>query len=330
MTQGLACIGLGKERIRAKVWRRLFRSSFPYSRAVALAVTVLFVLSIQAHLGKIASREVKDDAPRLSTRESDREPLSGRSARRLTSSMHSPDAITGIVDAIERSKVAVKVPPRTLPPIPSRESKLGSQSRTLRFLTCNGFANQRLSLAYGMILAKMTNRIPVLPSFLLNGLQRGDAWITDIGNNGSLPMSAMYDMEAFREGIASYAGMEVLRPEDAPPISEYVQLSLDGVADAIHHTEREDDLHVAVDCPLLRLPKEVMKANENVFWAVMDSLKPSERFAEIIDKAVRRLEEAGRELVERTEPGMSDEKRGGSRLPNAASFHRTSRTDKEA
>jgi hypothetical protein len=234
----MACLWLGKERDRTRVWRRLLRSSLLYSRPVALAVTVLFLLGLQAHLGKIAGCEVTDAAPEVSTRD-ETELVSGRSARHLTSSMHSADSLLGVVTRGIRTGMATaqKVPPRTLSPIPTRQLRVADHSRTLRFVTCNGFANQRLSLAYGIILAKVTNRVPVLPDFLLNGRQSSDAWITDLGSNASLPMAAMYDVEAFGKGMASRAGMEVLSPQEAPPVSEYVRLSLDGVADIVHHME---------------------------------------------------------------------------------------------
>ncbi len=46
--------------------------------------------------------------------------------------------------------------------------------RTLTFEVCNGMANQRLSVLYGIILAFELGRIPVLPRFLLSGVQWTD------------------------------------------------------------------------------------------------------------------------------------------------------------
>jgi hypothetical protein len=43
--------------------------------------------------------------------------------------------------------------------------------RTLRFEVCNGFANQRLSLVYGIIIARELDRAAVLPNFIRNGSQ---------------------------------------------------------------------------------------------------------------------------------------------------------------
>lgn len=68
------------------------------------------------------------------------------------------------------------------------------QARTLRFEVCNGFANQRLALVYGILLAHLLGRAAVLPSVLTNGTQASDEWVAGDANSTS-PLSNMYDSQ---------------------------------------------------------------------------------------------------------------------------------------
>lgn len=67
-------------------------------------------------------------------------------------------------------------------------------SRTLTFELCNGFANQRIALASGIIFAYLLDRHAVLPEAVANGIQTTDDW-----RHGELEqhiqLSDMYDTE---------------------------------------------------------------------------------------------------------------------------------------
>ena len=67
-------------------------------------------------------------------------------------------------------------------------------SRSFRFSLCNGFANQRIGLASGIIFAHLLGRSAVLPNAVANGTQATDDW--NLGQlEDLLPLSAMYDTE---------------------------------------------------------------------------------------------------------------------------------------
>ena len=68
------------------------------------------------------------------------------------------------------------------------------QARTFRFDVCNGFANQRVALAYGIVMAHWLGRAAVLPSVLLNGTQGTDDWTLGDGNS-TIPLSVLYDSQ---------------------------------------------------------------------------------------------------------------------------------------
>lgn len=76
----------------------------------------------------------------------------------------------------------------------SPQSELELPARTLRFELCNGFANQRIALATGIVLARLLDRSAVLPEAVANGTQATDHW--QYGQLEDLvPLSDMYDIE---------------------------------------------------------------------------------------------------------------------------------------
>ncbi|GAQ85030.1 hypothetical protein KFL_002180050 [Klebsormidium nitens] len=290
---------VGNEKVRGRLQRRFFRSFLPSYQVLGLAAIVLFVINVQLRSEKVSLQGGFEQSTAQSLQNREREALTAvRSSRHLSSSMHSKELLAGALDSVEKSAPEWSIPARTLPPVPTRNVQHAIESRTLRFLTCNGFANQRLALVYGIVIAKLTDRIPVLPDFLLNGLQRSDAWIVDTISNGSVPMSEVYNVQEFRNGLASRLGMQVLTPAEAPPLSEYVKVSFEGVTDTVASTERKHDLHVAIECAFLRLSRDVIKENEELFWAVLESLQPAKQYEEIVSHAVATLAEGGRNGAE--------------------------------
>ncbi len=104
--------------------------------------------------------------------------------------------------------------------LPARAAFLPGSNQTLRFPVCNGFTNQRLSLVYGILLARRLNRVPVLPGHLLrDGTQvdhqsTGAKWGGGTSSRSSdsrnhVPFGDVYDTDHFLRGMAK-AGIRVL------------------------------------------------------------------------------------------------------------------------
>lgn len=103
--------------------------------------------------------------------------------------------------------------------LPERAAFLPGRNQTLRFPVCNGFTNQRLSLVYGILLARRLNRVPVLPGHLLrDGTQvdqsTGPKWGGGTSSRSSdsrnhVPFGDVYDTDHFLRGMAK-AGIRVL------------------------------------------------------------------------------------------------------------------------
>ena len=56
------------------------------------------------------------------------------------------------------------------------------QPQTLRFKVCNGFANQRLAVMYGVLLAVKTGRSPVVPVLIGEGTQSTTQEVSSAGH----------------------------------------------------------------------------------------------------------------------------------------------------
>ncbi|GIL81750.1 hypothetical protein Vretimale_1367 [Volvox reticuliferus] len=190
-------------------------------------------------------------------------------------------------------------------------AQLQPQSRTLRFQVCNGFANQRLSIIYGALLAVRLDRTAVLPVLIDNGLQRTDNTILANTDNQVL-FSDMYDQPYFIKAMAA-AGLRVVAPEEAPPMTTYAQVPLAqyGWSAAAPLAEHFGDvLHLAVDCPLFKMAaSELTAADWDFMWAVLDALRPNPQAAALLDRAVARIAERqlrnGREGAAKTDAAAS-------------------------
>ncbi|GFR48373.1 hypothetical protein Agub_g10263 [Astrephomene gubernaculifera] len=180
----------------------------------------------------------------------------------------------------------------TSPRQPRPLLELPSSSRTLRFPVCNGFANQRLSMVYGIILAKRLGRAAVLPVLVDNGLQRTDSNVL-VSDSNKIAFEEMYDLPYFNKTMTN-AGVRLLLPSEAPPASSYTTVQLSSM-----HGRAVDTLtkmygsrpHLAVDCPLFRLSGQELRPTEdgNLAWAVLSGLRPSKEAAEVVEHVTRAI-----------------------------------------
>eukprot|EP00198_Chlamydomonas_reinhardtii_P010596 XP_001699933.1 predicted protein [Chlamydomonas reinhardtii] len=173
-------------------------------------------------------------------------------------------------------------------------------NRTLRFGVCNGYANQRLAVLYGIMLARRLGRSAVLPVLIDNGLQRSDTNVLASGDN-QVAFSQMYDERAFIKAMEG-VGVRVLSREDTPEVgagnaAEHRRVELGplgwSVAGPLGSGELAAVPHLEVDCPLFKLQAgDFTPADEQLVWAGLAALRPSNEAASLVDmfsKAIRQL-----------------------------------------
>jgi len=179
----------------------------------------------------------------------------------------------------------------------AQEALVQQQKRTLRFIVCNGFGNQRLAILYAAILAKETNRALVLPQLIGEGTQR--SFGENRGSEGGfVDFGAVYDVDTFKRAGA-LLGVRVLTGEEAPPLSEYKPVRLRSFqTNAAFLLERENggDQHISIDCALFKLfPLD--PSHEEFAWGILEGLQPSMGVLAIINSAAKALDGSGRSGV---------------------------------
>lgn len=162
--------------------------------------------------------------------------------------------------------------------------------KTLTFEVCNGMANQRLSLLYGVILAYELGRASVVPNFLLSGVQWTDK-DTLASSNNSIAMSELYDAEHLISQLSA-VGVEMLRPHEAPPKELYTTVDITGMADPVAelNSQHKSTNHLYVGCPLFRLHQYYFTgANNRIMWAVLAGIQTSKKLSNAIHPITKKL-----------------------------------------
>lgn len=158
---------------------------------------------------------------------------------------------------------------------------------TLRFSLCNGFANQRLSLMAGVVLAQELNRTMVLPKFVLNGTQETIEEVSEEG--GAVEFGAAFDAEIFQTRMLEFGIPTVAEFPRGDGAETVVKLDgpMEEVVPKLHALRGRKNLRI--DCPGFRLLPEYYLAHREAVLAALEAIRPAPAFAAVVDKAVDQL-----------------------------------------
>lgn len=172
-------------------------------------------------------------------------------------------------------------------------------SQTVSFEVCNGFANQRLSLVYGLVIAKKLGRAAVLPTMILDGTQltERDKLASDDRTSTTL-FESFYDAEVLDAALAPH-GVHVLTQREfalnfdgldtgtaainlggARPINDVTR----------HFASYRDVQHLVLSCPLFKLAPNVIMAEHKFIWTVMAALRPAPALETHVKRAMSAVE----------------------------------------
>jgi len=183
--------------------------------------------------------------------------------------------------------------------------------RTLSFQVCKGFAQQRLAILYGLLLAKQLGRAAVLPDVLLDRpvIGQPDGGAASAGASPrTAPFGSFYSVESLQRAAAAHGVIvltrrsfrQLLAAQENPdnrtarsaPDRVFVSVSeqppLRDAADVL--VDHASAPHLAIDCPVFRVaPASVASPNEAAFtWAVLSALKPAAEAKALIAEQLRR------------------------------------------
>ncbi len=164
------------------------------------------------------------------------------------------------------------------PPYPHPDGALSN----LGIETCNGFVNQRLSILYGLVVAKRTRRAVHLPMLRVNGRQ-----FVDEGSLNAtwVPFSHFYDVDHFVNTISPHVPV-ITQSQGHPRLTLHVQPLNFHLLWTHANFFREP---TQIECPLFKLPPEMMLQHTPLVKAWLNAFKPAPRFQAALAAAKRKL-----------------------------------------
>lgn len=200
--------------------------------------------------------------------------------------------------------------------------------KTLSFEVCGGFADQRLSLIYGMIIAKRLARAVVLPSLIVDGVTKdsgrpvprargadpsddpdpsdpssgpsssagGEA---DARDFVTAPFEEVYDLQATLDALGR-AGVQAMTEDEFKDMADDaipVRFSLTYAA-VIDQVERFFEgqgraRYVSLECPLYKLAPAIMLEEEKFIRSMLLAFRPSKNVMKHMATYTRRIGGAG-------------------------------------
>lgn len=168
--------------------------------------------------------------------------------------------------------------------------------RTLTFDVCDEFADQRLALIYGMVIAKRLGRTVVLPRMVIDRVplnnteaaaaarrrqQHPEEDVDDV-KLIMAPFEEVYDLKAISAALAE-EGVEVMTEskyheiidEDVIPIKFGLSRAI-----VIDNVDRffggqSPAHHMTMECPLFKLAPNVILGEERFIWNMQAALRPA-------------------------------------------------------
>lgn len=183
-------------------------------------------------------------------------------------------------------------------------------SKTLAFEVCDGFANQRLSLLYGLLIAKQLGRVVVLPSLTTDSAHQSAAAGGQPTPHGaasptgqqlssrSLPFKYLYDISKL-QAVLSKHGVSLLstRPHAIGPEgtldsssaassdTAIIDLSSSQPISSIsqHFASHQSMPHMRLSCPLYKLSPAVILSERRFVSSILAALQLAPALQQRVD-----------------------------------------------
>lgn len=161
-----------------------------------------------------------------------------------------------------------------------------TKPKTLSFGVCNGYTNQRLSVFYGIVLAKQLKRRIEIPKLILNGKQTDASNVLATGTN-MVPYEHFYDGVAFRRFLTKNS-IPLAQKEQKSRTT--VKVADNEIAIMLKPGSTLDQVdHISLGCPLFSITGDEMVTHRDLFLNYLPAMKPSAQFQLHIDKAMEHL-----------------------------------------
>ncbi|GAB4820891.1 hypothetical protein N2152v2_007937 [Parachlorella kessleri] len=176
----------------------------------------------------------------------------------------------------------------TAPQYVQRPRRSYDRKRWLSFSVCNGLTNQRIALLSAALLAVETQRTLLLPRLLVNGTQVRDSEVNE-WNAPSCGFEEIMDAQAFADALDK-VGLTVEKPGfETPAPAARLDLAKGNVLEQLESVDQQE--HIYVTCPLLRVPPGMFLQYEALVWAALEGMRPAEPLRRAADQVEAKLRE---------------------------------------
>eukprot|EP01026_Neomeris_dumetosa_P027887 TRINITY_DN22636_c0_g1_i1.p1 TRINITY_DN22636_c0_g1~~TRINITY_DN22636_c0_g1_i1.p1 ORF type:complete len:549 (+),score=41.53 TRINITY_DN22636_c0_g1_i1:37-1647(+) len=183
---------------------------------------------------------------------------------------------------------------------PIAEVDNGVYDDLITFKACNGFANQRISILYAVLIAMTLDKTLVLPRLPLDGTQEEDAVFVDGTNGNSERFSLVYDLDQFKAGLQSL-DIQVWEIDEVPGAQFYDAkcdgLDLNACTQKLLDETQNSKLPIVFGCtfPTDLITKTFLLQNERQVKLILKHLNPATKYAHLIEDLISKIKTRGKD-----------------------------------
>eukprot|EP01025_Chloroclados_australasicus_P028499 TRINITY_DN2823_c0_g1_i2.p1 TRINITY_DN2823_c0_g1~~TRINITY_DN2823_c0_g1_i2.p1 ORF type:complete len:636 (+),score=41.53 TRINITY_DN2823_c0_g1_i2:36-1910(+) len=174
------------------------------------------------------------------------------------------------------------------------DTKRKAPSKPITFQACNGFANQRLSIVFGILAGILTERDVLMPQLPLNGEQRkGSGNVHAENTQDSVLFSQFYDLGVLRQMMSKY-NVRLLNHDFLFKQGEvfHAECSSKSVFECLESVQNVDKI-VNIGCgfPSNLISPVTVLEHQHVLDDILQSLVPVKKYQKEIDRALKVIKE---------------------------------------
>eukprot|EP01025_Chloroclados_australasicus_P012910 TRINITY_DN16181_c0_g1_i2.p1 TRINITY_DN16181_c0_g1~~TRINITY_DN16181_c0_g1_i2.p1 ORF type:complete len:667 (-),score=36.83 TRINITY_DN16181_c0_g1_i2:2206-4077(-) len=164
------------------------------------------------------------------------------------------------------------------------------------FSVCGDFANQRLAILYGFLIAMKLKRTLVIPRLPLDGKQGTEN--NEEFQANSLPFYEVYDKDRL-SALLQEANVQTWQADEVSAVqfhkAECGDADLLSCISSIKQSYQDAPISLDFGCtfPSKLIPTEYMLENENIIRSILENLIPAQRYQYIINHIIKSTQELG-------------------------------------
>eukprot|EP01023_Acetabularia_acetabulum_P010098 TRINITY_DN145_c0_g1_i2.p1 TRINITY_DN145_c0_g1~~TRINITY_DN145_c0_g1_i2.p1 ORF type:complete len:618 (+),score=69.88 TRINITY_DN145_c0_g1_i2:36-1856(+) len=167
------------------------------------------------------------------------------------------------------------------------------QSRPLMFQACNGFANQRISIVFGVLAGILSRRNVLLPRLPLNGEQRQGGDNIDGSSDNTMRFSQLYNMTVLQKVLQKHSLLLLEQDQTNAADSEEIHkadcgdMSFQQCLALVQSVNKTID--IGCGFPANLVTPDILLQHESLFNDILSGLVPVDEYQKEIDEAIEKV-----------------------------------------